>query len=83
MAQTEAEMRLAAEKGTLGRARYTGAYRTWERKVVWGKEAPVPRVETKDVWAGSETEATTLLNIWMRRNGHALGGLLSVTKTSK
>lgn len=65
---------------TAKRVKWVGTYRTWMPKVVWGRAAPVPRLEHKTAWAGSEEEARTLLNIWMNRNGHALGGLLSVEK---
>lgn len=62
------------------RVKWVGTYRTWEPKVRFGKHAPVPRLETKTVWAVSEGEARYCLARWMGGQGLALGGLLSVKK---
>jgi hypothetical protein len=60
--------------------RYRGYYRTWERKVAFGIEAPVPRLEYHETPAQSEQAARTLCELWAKRSGYALGGILFVLK---
>lgn len=59
---------------------WAGSYKSWKQEYRWGKPLPVPRIKIQEVRASTQEEATVLLNIWMARNGQALGGLLSVEK---
>lgn len=63
-----------------GRVKWIGTYRTWEPKVRFGKHLPVPRIESKTVWAETEDAARVQIDRWMKAQGLALGGVLTCKK---
>ncbi len=57
---------------------YVGEVRSFERRVRFGKEMPIPWMKEYQISAESAEAATPLLAKLAARDGYALGGILNV-----